>query len=220
MLRPRIWIPLNVKSRRRIRRIRIDFVGLHLDPDPRGQKLPTKTEKKFHVWTAGRSLFRAEVFSCGLNFLHKGLVICKLQYFNQKIIFFSCKFLLFLVIKKPESGSGSPRWNQFVSETLHVNTPKCNERLTWCRWLMLHRRTALHQKCLHHTEHPWIVNNSWNNLKNKIGSNRHSLKRLYKSDNFVHRNLWRPYFEKSWSNLAAVVNKYTNERWKLWWKKK
>jgi hypothetical protein len=38
------------------------------DPDPEGQKLPTKIEKvkKFHVLSAGCSLLRAESFSCSL----------------------------------------------------------------------------------------------------------------------------------------------------------
>jgi hypothetical protein len=42
-----------------------------LDPDPEGQKLPTKIEKvkNFDVWNAGCSILRAEGFSGSLGVL-------------------------------------------------------------------------------------------------------------------------------------------------------
>jgi hypothetical protein len=45
---------------------------LEPDPDPGGQKLPTKTEKikKFNVSSAGYSLLRAEGFFCSFDILY------------------------------------------------------------------------------------------------------------------------------------------------------
>jgi hypothetical protein len=54
-----------------------------VDPDPGGQKWPTKIEKVkiFYVLKdAGCSLLRAEGFSCSLGVLYGGLGISKLQF--------------------------------------------------------------------------------------------------------------------------------------------
>jgi hypothetical protein len=66
------------------------------DPDPRGQKLPTKVEmfSKLHVLSVGWPLLRAEGFFCNLDVLYGGLGISKLQLLIKKNLnfFFSCKF--------------------------------------------------------------------------------------------------------------------------------
>ncbi len=60
------------------------------DPNPGGQKWPTKNRKKlrnFMVWNAGCSLFKTEGFFCSLNVLYGGLEISKIAiFFYQKNI--------------------------------------------------------------------------------------------------------------------------------------
>jgi hypothetical protein len=56
------------------------------NPDPGGQKWPTKTEKNlrnFIFWSAGCSLLRAEGFFCSLDILLGGLGIGKLDRIND-----------------------------------------------------------------------------------------------------------------------------------------
>ncbi len=59
----------------------IRSVNPYPDPDPEGQKWPTKTKKikKFMFWSAGCSLLRAEGFYCSLDVLYGGLGIGKLD---------------------------------------------------------------------------------------------------------------------------------------------
>jgi hypothetical protein len=59
------------------------------DPDPGGQKLPTKKKKlrKILFLSAGCSLLRAEGFSCSLDVLYGGLGISKLQFLTKNIFF-------------------------------------------------------------------------------------------------------------------------------------
>ncbi len=62
--------------------------GSWLNPDPGGQKWPTKIEKKyinFIFWSAGCSLLRAEGVSCSLDVLYGKTFLA---------VFFFCKFWL------------------------------------------------------------------------------------------------------------------------------
>jgi hypothetical protein len=64
------------------------FEFLDPDPDPGGQKWPTKIEKNstnFMFLSTGCSLLRAEGFSCSLGVLYGGLGISKLQFLIKKI---------------------------------------------------------------------------------------------------------------------------------------
>ncbi len=77
------WIRINLSCWIRIR-IRIQIA----DPDPGGQKWPTKIEKipEFPcVLSTGCSLLRAEGYSCSLGILYGGLGISKLQFLIKKI---------------------------------------------------------------------------------------------------------------------------------------
>ncbi len=72
-----------------------DSIG-SVDPDPGGQKWPSKVEKNFkvHVLKCWMASFRAEGFFCNLNVLNGGLGIGKLQFLIKKkkfsaVIFFS-----------------------------------------------------------------------------------------------------------------------------------
>ncbi len=74
------------------------------DPDPGGQKWPTKIEKKiekFMFWSVGWPLLRAEGFFCNLNVLYGGLGIVNCSFWWKKNFnFFSAViFFQFLVIK-------------------------------------------------------------------------------------------------------------------------
>jgi hypothetical protein len=71
------WIRINLSCWIRIR-IQI------ADPDPGGQKLPQKIEKRTE-FSSGCSLLRAEGFSCSLGVLYGGLGISKLQFLIKKI---------------------------------------------------------------------------------------------------------------------------------------
>jgi hypothetical protein len=69
-----------------------------LDPDPGGQKRPTKIEKviKFHFWSAGGLKATPAVW----NILKRDLEISKLQFLNKKIYILIWAILSqFLVIK-------------------------------------------------------------------------------------------------------------------------
>ncbi len=64
------------------------------DPNPRGQKWPTKVEifRKFMFWSAGCSFLRAESFFCSLEILYGGLGIGNLYgsfWFKKRGIFSS-----------------------------------------------------------------------------------------------------------------------------------
>ncbi len=78
-----------------------------VNPEPGGQKWPSKIEKSFMFWSAGG-------FSCRLDVLYGGLVISKLQFFIfKKMQLYN--FYKFFVIKTldPESG-----FNESGSATL------------------------------------------------------------------------------------------------------
>jgi hypothetical protein len=55
----------------------VDFGRLDPDPDPGGQKWPTKLLERWNnimIWSAGSSLLRAEEgFSCSMDVLHGGM---------------------------------------------------------------------------------------------------------------------------------------------------
>jgi hypothetical protein len=50
-----------------------------------------KKLRNFWFKQAGRSFWRAEGFSCGLEVIHEGLWINKLQFLNKQNDFFICK---------------------------------------------------------------------------------------------------------------------------------
>jgi hypothetical protein len=104
-----------------------------LDPDPGGQKWPTKIEKvqNFHVSSTGCSLLRAEGFSCSLGVLYGGLGISKLQFLIKKIeIKFPFKFFFSILghqtldpdpqLEKMLDPDPQSALNQCGSETLPV----------------------------------------------------------------------------------------------------
>ncbi len=113
--------------------IRIGFS--RLDPDPLGQKWPTKMGKvqKFLVLKCWMSSFEADSFSCSLNVLYESLRISKLQFLNKKIlILFSCKLFKFFFIKTldpdphplwPKMLDPDQHWNQCGSKTLVLFMP-------------------------------------------------------------------------------------------------
>jgi hypothetical protein len=60
------------------------------------------TCKKFLVLNAGYSLLEGEGLCCSLGVIYGAIGISKLEFLSQNIIFFSCKFFQFLVIKTPD----------------------------------------------------------------------------------------------------------------------
>jgi hypothetical protein len=99
------WIRINFSCWIRIW-IRIQIA----DPDPGGEKLPTKIEKspEFSCFlSTGCSLLRAEGFSCILGVLYGGLGISKLHFLikNIEIKFPDINFFNFRS-SNPGSGSG------------------------------------------------------------------------------------------------------------------
>ncbi len=90
----RIWIPIKSGQWIRIR---------NRDPDPEGQKCPTKIEKRTEISCSEvlDALFRRlnEGFLCSLDILYGGLGISKLQFLFKYQIFSALIVFLFLVIK-------------------------------------------------------------------------------------------------------------------------
>ncbi len=86
-----------------------------VDPDPGCQQWPTKLEKTSEISCfevlGGRSLLRAEVFSCSLDILYRGLekVNCKFWLLKYQF-FFTCKFFSILVIKTLDRYPGPDRY--------------------------------------------------------------------------------------------------------------
>ena len=74
--------------------IRIRIRNPDSDPDPGGQKWPTKVEK-FMFWSVGWPLLWGAGFFCNLDILYVGLVIGKLQFLIKKFFFFFSAVIFF-----------------------------------------------------------------------------------------------------------------------------
>ncbi len=95
-----------------------------VDPDSESEsrsgsrraKMTYKNRKKlrnFMLWSAGRSLLRAEGFSCSLDVLYGGLGISKLQFFIKELSNFFPAVIFFPILEYQYPGSGavfSPKW--------------------------------------------------------------------------------------------------------------
>ncbi len=110
-------------------------------------------KKNYIFWSAGRSILRAEYFSCGLDVLYGGPRISKLHFLIKKKIINKKFSFLFFGHRNPGSGSGTASgsgftWNAWSDPYPNIFNESVSTKPVWT--VLVITRSASSSSCKPH----------------------------------------------------------------------